>query len=501
MIRFSPIPNRAHLVHWHEWGDDPFDLARNQDKPVMLFLTAFWCRFCQRMDEEAFSDNENLALLNAYFISVRCDNAQRPDIDIRYNRNGWPTIAFMTADGDLLSVANYLPSGEFGYLLVRVYTAYHEKKDQLRLLHQNAQQTGGDIQPCVDDPRPDLSAVANIAQQVIELADREYGGYGGGQKFIQPQVNDFLLARYEATKDPQFLDHVCLTLDRMRGSPMRDPEAGGYFRTCSGRDWSRPHREKLLAEQAGILANCVRAFRITNLPVYARMAEELIAYLNANLLDTATGGFYSCEDFLRKENSQASSDEEFFSILDDFIYIDANAQAIVAYLDAAVILPEPRCHDRALHALEFLSERCRNRNGAMAHYFDGAAHLAGFLDDQVYMGNALLKAYSITQNKRHLESATALAEFILTRLRNPQGGYYDIDTPGPALTGFRLTLIAQNGRAASFFLALAEATQNSRYRDAALWALAAFRGDFSPYGLDAACFGQALGEYAIGARA
>jgi uncharacterized protein YyaL (SSP411 family) len=75
MIRFSPILNRAHLVRWCEWGDDAFSVARNQDKPVMLFLTAFWCRFCQRMDEEAFSDSENLALLNAYFISVRCDNA------------------------------------------------------------------------------------------------------------------------------------------------------------------------------------------------------------------------------------------------------------------------------------------------------------------------------------------------------------------------------------------------------------------------------------------
>jgi uncharacterized protein YyaL (SSP411 family) len=501
MIRFSPNPNRAHLVHWHEWGDHPFDLARNQDKPVMLFLTAFWCRFCQRMDEEAFSDNENTALLNAYFIPVRCDNAQRPDIDIRYNSNGWPTLAFMTADGDLLAVANYLPSEEFGNLLVRVYTAYHEKKDQIRLLHRTAQQGSSEKQSCLNDSRPDLSAVAKIAQQVIELADREYGGYGRGQKFIQPQVSDFLLARYEATKNPQYLDHVCLTLDRMRESPMRDPVAGGYFRTCSGRDWSRPHREKLLAEQSGLLANCVRAFRITQLPVYARMAEELIAYLNANLFDTATAAFYGCEDFLRKENSEASSDEEFFSILDGCIYIDANAQTVVAYLDAAVTLEEPRCRERALHALEFLWERCRTGNGAMAHYFDGAAHLAGLLDDQVHVGNALLKAYSITQNNQYLEGATTLAEFILARLKNPQGGYYDIEIPGPALAGFRLTLIAQNGAAASFFLTLAEATQNIRYRNAALWALAAFSGDFSPYGLDAACFGQALGEYAIGAQA
>jgi hypothetical protein len=499
MIRFSPNPNRAHFVRWCEWGEDPFQLARNQDKPVMLFLTAFWCRFCQRMDEEAFSDNENTALLNAYFISVRCDNAQRPDIDIRYNRNGWPTIAFMTADGDILSVANYLPSEQFGDLLVRVYTAYHEKKDEIRLLHLNAQEKGGDIQQSMNDLQPDLAAVANITKRIIELADREYGGYGRGQKFIQPQVNDFLLARYKSTKEPQYLDHVCLTLDRMRASPMRDPEAGGYFRTCSGRDWSRPHREKLLGEQAGVLANCVQAFRITRLPVYAQMAEELIAYLDENLFDTATGAFYGCEDFLRKENNEASSNEEFFSILDGCIYIDANAQTIIAYLDAAATLPEPRCRERALHALEFLWERCRN--SAMAHYFDGAAHLAGLLDDQVYMGNALLKAYSITQHKRYLESATALANFILERLKNPQGGYYDSEIPGPALAGFRLTLIAQNGRAATFFLALADATQDTRYRDAALWALAAFSGDLGPYGFDAACFGQALDEYVISAQA
>ncbi|HEX6173145.1 MAG TPA: DUF255 domain-containing protein [Candidatus Binatia bacterium] len=500
MIRFSPIPNRAHLVHWHEWEDHPFGLARNQDKPVMLFLTAFWCRFCQRMDEEAFSDNENLALLNAYFISVRCDNAQRPDIDIRYNSDGWPTIAFMTADGILLSVANYLPSEQFGDLLVRVYTAYHEKKDQIRLLHRNAQQESSDMPSCVNDPRPDLSMIDDITNQMIELADREYGGYGRGQKFIQPQVNDFLLARYEATKESQYLDHVCLTLDRMRESPMRDHETGGFFRTCSGRDWSRPHREKLLAEQAGVLANCLRAFRITRLPVYARMAEEQITYLNAHLFDAATGAFSGCEDLLRTESGGLSSDEEFFSILDGCIYIDANAKTIVTYLDAAATLPEPGCRERALHALEFLWERCRTPNGAMTHYYDGAAHLAGLLEDQVYMGNALLKAQSITRDTRYLARATALAEFILARLKNPHGGYYDIDIPGPALSAFRLTLIAQNGRAASFFLALAEATQDSRYRDAALWALAAFNGDFSRYGLDAACFGQALGEYAMGAQ-
>jgi uncharacterized protein YyaL (SSP411 family) len=102
MIRFSPIPNRANLIHWHEWDDDAFRQAQEQDKPLMLFLTAFWCRFCQRMDEGAFSDDENIALLNAYFVAIRAEDTQRPDVNTRYNLNGWPTIAFMAPMANFL---------------------------------------------------------------------------------------------------------------------------------------------------------------------------------------------------------------------------------------------------------------------------------------------------------------------------------------------------------------------------------------------------------------
>jgi len=94
----------------------------------MLYLSAFWCGFCQRMDETTFSNDEIIALLNAYFIPVRVENAQRPDIDVRYNQNGWPTIAFMTPEGDHLASVNYLPSGDFGDVLIRFYTLYRERK-------------------------------------------------------------------------------------------------------------------------------------------------------------------------------------------------------------------------------------------------------------------------------------------------------------------------------------------------------------------------------------
>ncbi len=133
MLRFSPNPNLANLIHWFEWEDGALKAAREQDKPVMLFLSAFWCRYCQRMDEGALSDRENMALLNAYFIALRVENATRPDIDARYNLNGWPTVAFFTPAGELLAASNYLAVEEFKDLLLNVYMSYQEKDLEQRL--------------------------------------------------------------------------------------------------------------------------------------------------------------------------------------------------------------------------------------------------------------------------------------------------------------------------------------------------------------------------------
>jgi uncharacterized protein YyaL (SSP411 family) len=131
----------------------------------------------------------------------------------------------------------------------------------------------------------------------------------------------------------------------------------------------------------------------------------------------------------------------------------------------------------------------------MFHYFDGSARVPGLLNDQARVGTALLQAHKATGETKYLARAKELADFILARLKNPAGGYYDIAAPGPAYLSFRLTLIEQNGAVASFFLALAEVTQDPTFRDAALWALSAFTGDFNSYGIHASGFGQALNEF------
>jgi len=493
MIRFSPLPNNAHIIPWREWNEEAFSLAHTEDKPVMLFLGAFWCRFCQRMDEQALSDKEVIALLNAYFIPLRVEYMQRPEVDARYNLNGWPTIAFMSPAGQLLGAVNYLPTEEFKELLIDVYMGYQQRKDELHATAANTDESSPGLVGYLSDSQV-AANLTLITDSIMALADRTHGGYDRGQKFIHPAVNDFLLARYAATKNRQYLDQVCLTLERMRAGELYDHQGGAYFRTSSNPDWSHPHREKLLVEEAGLLANCLDVFRITRNRDYKRMAEEIIEYLGAKLFDPASGAFHGCEDWLRHEPPIAGG-EEFFTIIDRCIYTDANALVSAAYLDAALLFDQPQYRERGLGALDFLWRNCRSESDGMYHYFDGAPHVPGLLADHAQMGRALLRAYTVTGNVEYVKNAEQLAEFGITELKNPAGGFYDISAPDSASLKLRLTLIEQNGAAASFYLALAGVTGEESYRDAALWAIQYFTDNFSEYGVHVAAFGRALQEY------
>lgn len=491
MLRFSPNPNLAHLIHWFEWEESAFQKARAEDKPVMFFLSAFWCRYCQRMDEDALSDRENMALLNAYFSALRVENAARPDIDARYNLNGWPTIAFFTPGGELLAAANYLPAQEFKDLLLNVYLAYQSKS----LEERQREPARATESATPSGSRAHADMVAEIAHSIMAQADRLHGGYGQGQKFIHPAADGFLLALYEATQKAEYIEQACRTLDRMREGQIHDAKEGGYFRTTTGADWSQPHREKLLNEHAGLLANCLHALRLTGRAVYGAMAEEIIGYLDGKLFDSERGIYFGCEDFLRHEGAEAASVSEFFTIIDRCVYSDANAQAVSAYLDAATLLARPDCRERALRVLEFLWRHCRTPEDGIFHYHDGAPRVPGLLEDQAQVGTALVQAYLAGGDAIHLDRARQTADFISARLRNPAGGYFDFSGGEIALRKFPLTDLDQNGAAAIFFLRLGRASGDARYRDAARWVIDAFADDFAAHGIHGARFGRALLEY------
>ena len=504
MFRFSPRPNNAHMVRWRGWGQEAFQEAQVQNKPIVLFLCAFWCGVCQRMDETSFSNDEIITLLNAYFIPVRVEDAQRPDIDVRYNQNGWPTVVFMTPSGGHMLSVNSLPQKEFGDVLVRVHLAFTEGRAEIEegiaRSELEASQKHLDQAPQVE---PASTIIDDITEELMGLADQVHGGYGQDAKFPDVEANEFLLRRYHATGERRFLDHVTLTLDKMRAGKIHDGHGGGFFRYSSKPDWNEPHREKLLRDQAGILDNHLHAFLITGNQVYKEVAEEIIEFLNTKLTDHASGAFYGCEDQVRGVRTGPGGAGDgppgWFTIIDNCVYTDASATTISAYLNAWRVLGRQDCRERALRALDLLWSHCRAPEGGMYHYFDGEPHVTGLLRDDVWVGEALLDAHKATGEARYLERAMELAEGILLAYRNPSGGFYDIKDRGLANLRFRLTSLNENGAAAAFLTHLHTVTDgDERLKKGARWALLPFAESYCGYGVASAIYGHTLAEYLDG---
>ena len=498
MLRFSPRPNRAHLITWWEWGEEAFHTAQQQDKPVVVCLTAFWCGYCQRMDETSWSNDEVIALLNAFFIPIRVEESQRPDVDLRYNQNGWPTIAFLTPAGDHLVSVNYTAPEPFTQLLVRLVDAY--QRDKSTLLETAARHRAeAQARQSQETPAP-LGApiVAEIAGMLEGLADPVHGGYGTKNKFLHTEANEFLLYLYEATGTSAYLDHVRLTLDKMQHSRIFDSKDGGFFRYSSKVDWQEPHPEKLLDDQAALIRNYLHTYLLTDQASYREVAEGLVDYLKTTLSVATHSCFLGCQDYVRpalsEDASQTSGPPPLLSCIDELVYCDANARAASALLDAWWLLGREDCRERALGILETLWDTLRAPDGGMYHYSDGAPHVPGLLMDSVMMGLALLDAYAVCGHAVSLERARQLAEAIVRQHRNASGGFKDISVGGPASLQYPVTVLTQNATVASFFVRLADLSGDIAYRKTAHWALRRFPNSHRTYEAFAAGFGHALGR-------
>ncbi len=497
MHRFSPRANRAHLVQWREWGEAAFQEAREQDKPIVVFLTAFWCGYCQQMDETSLSNTNIHALLNAFFIPIRVEESQRPDVDLRYNQDGWPTIAFLTPVGDPLFSVNYTAPEPFLALLVKIVDAH--QRDSATLLETGARNRAEALARQSKEPPARLgpAIVAEIAGMVEGLADTAHGGYGGPFKFLHTEANDFLLYLHEVTGETSHLDHVAFTLENMRQSRLYDNNDGGFFRYSSKPDWQEPHPEKLLDDQAGLLRNYLRTYLLTGQGVYREIAEALIHYLNTALSSDSSPCFFGCQDYVRPELDLAAVRQgpmTLISLIDELVYCDANARAVSAYLDAWWILGREDCKIRAQQILEQLWETLRVPDGGMYHYTGGEPPVSGLLMDNVMMGTALLDAYGVCGDYVYLARAQHLAEDIVRLHCSPEGGFFDISETGPANLKIPMTVFTQNAQTAMFFVRLADLSGDIAYRKLAHWGLKPFPNTHRHHDAFAAGFGQVLGR-------
>ncbi len=492
-FRFSPRPNRAHEIRWREWGPEAFQEAVRLDRPMLLAISAVWCHWCHVMDETTYSDPRVIDLLNREFLPVRVDNDRHPEVNQRYNMGGWPTTAFLTPQGDILSGATYLPPEALQSIAGQVLQYYRTRKAELysRILEQSGKAAPAHVPSDVPQDAAD-----RVLGHLAQTYDPEHGGFGTEPKFPQADALELLLQRYHAGREERWGQMAAKTLKAMGSGGMFDHVAGGFFRYSTNRDWSIPHYEKMAEDNAALLRVFLHGAQVLKDPDLAFVANRTVDYVLSTLYDRNTQAFYGSQD----------ADEEYYRLppeerarreppfVDRTVYLNWAAAMASSFLEASRVLSRPELEDTALGALGFLWEELYREAQGMYHYYDGQAKGPGLVVDQVWMLEALLDAYEATGRPVYLQQAGKLADLVCTRFQDTSGGFFDTWEGYQPLGRLqeRDKSIVENSLAAEGLMRLYYLAGGEDYRQAAEGALRTFSSDYLKYGPYAATYARAV---------
>jgi uncharacterized protein len=293
-------------VDWHPWGDEAFELAQTEGKPLLVSVGYSSCHWCHVMAHESFEDPETAALMNELFVNVKVDREERPDVDAltmeatvgMTGSGGWPTTVFMTPVGKPFYAGTYFPPeprhglSSFRDLLEAVARAWSERREDIELQAgeiDEALRRSSELRPSTE-PLTD-SILAEGARGIARTFEPAFGGFGGAPKFPAASTLEFLLRR----GDDDALGMVTATLDGMAEGGMYDVVGGGFHRYSVDERWLVPHFEKMLYDNAVLASTYLHGWLVTRRPRYRAVVEETLDYLVREML-LQDGGFASAQD-------------------------------------------------------------------------------------------------------------------------------------------------------------------------------------------------------------
>ena len=331
-------------VDWYPWGDEAFAYARREDKPILLSIGYSACHWCHVMAHESFEDERVAALMNDLFVNIKVDREERPDIDQIYQmahamltqRNGgWPLTMFLTPDQAPFFGGTYFPKTSrygldgFAELLPRVAAAYRGQGPAIEEQNVRLKAALELTNPDPQDPRAALPVAApKLALAALARSfDPVHGGFGGAPKFPHPFELEFCLRRYAADGEKNALEIVAVTLVRMADGGIHDQLGGGFCRYSVDAEWTIPHFEKMLYDNAALLAVYADAWRVTADAAFARAARGIVAW-TLREMRAAEGAFCSSLD--------ADSEHEEGKF---YVWMAAEVEALLAEDEWAVARP------------------------------------------------------------------------------------------------------------------------------------------------------------------
>jgi uncharacterized protein YyaL (SSP411 family) len=297
-------------VDWYPWGEEAFEKAKRENKPILLSIGYSACHWCHVMEHESFENEKIAALMNQLFVSVKVDREERPDLDEIYmnavqmltGRGGWPMTVFLTPDGKPFYGGTYFPPEDrqgmpgFPRILLGVSQAYRERPEDV---DKSVAQILTALQRMSEsrETTKDLSKsiIAESAEKVAGAYDPDHGGLGRAPKFPNAGVYELFLRHYSASRDERFLEMVVHTLTKMAQGGIYDHLGGGFHRYSVDAKWLVPHFEKMLYDNAQLVRIYAHAYTITREPLFRAVVEETVGYLLREMLHSE-GGFYSTQD-------------------------------------------------------------------------------------------------------------------------------------------------------------------------------------------------------------
>lgn len=447
-------------VHWYPWGDEALQKAKAEDKPILVSIGYSACHWCHVMERESFENEDIAALMNEYFINIKIDREERPDLDhffmdalhLMSGSGGWPLNVFLTPDGKPFFGGTYFPPvnaynrASWPQVLVSIHQSWKSRRSEIE---ESASDLVKNLQSGSQVPIVKLAGVeaagkaifsresiVAIVSKLLSTADKQYGGFGRAPKFPQFHSIKFLLHSYHHIGNTEALQHAEASLQGMIKGGIYDQLAGGLARYSTDVKWLAPHFEKMLYDNALFVDALSEAFLVTKNPIYLSAIESTFNFLLSEM-KAKEGGFFAALDA-----DSEGEEGKFYTWQKQEIEKLLGENAIIFNSYFNVCEEGNWEHTNILHITTPRDEVAKSFRLSVEEFDDIIKKSVRLLlahrqnrvkpqtDDKILLGwNALLitafcKAYAATLNESFLIEAESLASFIESNMRSEAYLYF-----------------------------------------------------------------------------
>jgi len=497
------------LIDWRDYGPGAFSEAIDQNKPIFMLLTApSWCYWCQVYESEEYLFHPQVIdILNKDFIPIYVDADKRQDLTRQYLEGGWPSTTVMSPSRErLFGFSGPRPVTNMVANLQQSVNFVNSQGFSNKVLYDY--QKTSQVVP----NRNQLSNLVNSYASVISQSnDPVFGGFGSGQKFPQGRALDYSLDLYELTGENQWLELVQNTLKNQytkieeieTNYNLFDPVEGGFHRYGTRREWTPPHYEKMLYDNAKLVKAYYHLLQVSPDEITKDVVDKTLAFIKDKWYDSENGGFYG--------NSDVHGEDEYYGKfprpddkprVEKTKYSDWNSEAIITYLYLWRTAEDEEYKTIAEKSLDFYRDEMISDEGAF-HYRneDGEKGVRGNLLDNSYLLLAFVEGAETLDDETYLEAARQLANFSLRNLYDwNSGGFFERNSPDTNLyaLGDNILLskpLPENGIMSYAFLKLFRLTDEPAYLNAGIKTLGRNVGDVG--GLDRGYYHVKSAQYVL----